>query len=70
MFSDNRDSHGNLVAHAVSFEVDGKSFAVNASKEVILSAGVVQTPQLLELSGLCGSLIAANPARSFEAIGY
>ncbi|KAJ3992156.1 GMC oxidoreductase-domain-containing protein, partial [Lentinula boryana] len=36
----------------VEFIVDGKTFVANACKEVILSAGTVQTPQILELSGI------------------
>jgi choline dehydrogenase-like flavoprotein len=40
------------MASGVQFVVDGKVFVVNASKEVVLSAGAIQTPQLLELSGL------------------
>ena len=41
-----------LIATGVSFTVDGKSYTVSASKEVILCAGAFQSPQLLELSGI------------------
>ncbi|KAJ7764868.1 alcohol oxidase [Mycena metata] len=43
---------GNRVAIGVEFTVDGKIYTVSVSKEVILSAGVIQTPQILELSGV------------------
>ena len=36
----------------VTFLSNGKEFAVSANREVILAAGVVQTPQILELSGI------------------
>ncbi len=36
----------------VEFEVDGKKYVVRADKEVILSAGAFQSPQILELSGI------------------
>ena len=39
------------MANGASFLVGSSTFSVNATKEVILSAGTVQTPQLLELSG-------------------
>ena len=39
-------------ATGVDFVHGGKTYSVNASKEVVLSAGVIQTPQLLELSGI------------------
>ncbi|OQO01177.1 hypothetical protein B0A48_13420 [Cryoendolithus antarcticus] len=39
-------------AKGVSFKYDGKSHEVRATKEVILSAGVIQSPQILELSGI------------------
>ncbi|KAH8102926.1 GMC oxidoreductase [Cristinia sonorae] len=39
-------------AVSVDFTKDGKSFNVAVSKEAILSAGSIQTPQLLELSGV------------------
>ena len=50
-FKRKSDSEGKLIASGVHFVVDGNSFVANASKEVILSAGAIQTPQLLELSG-------------------
>ena len=39
-------------AVSVEFVHDGKLHRVTASKEVILSSGVIQTPQLLELSSI------------------
>ncbi|TCD65365.1 hypothetical protein EIP91_002763 [Steccherinum ochraceum] len=39
-------------AVSVDFVKDGKSFSVAAQKEIVLSAGSFQTPQLLELSGI------------------
>ncbi|KAI0313444.1 GMC oxidoreductase [Amylostereum chailletii] len=49
-----KDNNANdeLVATGVEFFNDGKKYQVNARKEVILSAGAVKTPQLLELSGI------------------
>jgi choline dehydrogenase-like flavoprotein len=40
------------VATGVEFARDGKRHTARVSKEVILSAGVIQSPQLLELSGI------------------
>ncbi|EPS99740.1 hypothetical protein FOMPIDRAFT_1108589, partial [Fomitopsis schrenkii] len=51
---------GDLLATGVVFEVSNKSYLVNASKEVILAAGTVQTPQLLELSGIGNSSILSK----------
>ncbi|KIM78152.1 GMC oxidoreductase [Piloderma croceum F 1598] len=51
-FKRKSDGDGKLIASGVHFVVDGNSFVANASKEVILSAGAIQTPQLLELSGI------------------
>ncbi|KIY71977.1 GMC oxidoreductase [Cylindrobasidium torrendii FP15055 ss-10] len=39
-------------AKGVQLEVKGKIFTVNARREVVLSAGAFQSPQLLELSGI------------------
>ena len=41
-----------LVATGVAFTIDGKSYNASAKREVILSAGAFQSPQLLELSGI------------------
>lgn len=39
-------------ATGVEFQKDGQKYSVKASKEVILSGGVINSPQLLELSGI------------------
>jgi choline dehydrogenase-like flavoprotein len=41
-----------VIACGVRFIHDGKTYAVKARKEVILAAGVFQSPKLLELSGI------------------
>lgn len=41
-----------LVAKGVEFESDGKKYMMRADREVILSAGSFQSPQILELSGV------------------
>ena len=49
------EPHGNsgsLVATGVQVCKGGKEVGVKAAREVILSAGTVQSPQLLELSGI------------------
>ncbi|KAF8876240.1 GMC oxidoreductase-domain-containing protein [Infundibulicybe gibba] len=43
---------GTVVATAVQFQHEGKLFSVKAQREIILCAGALQTPQLLELSGI------------------
>lgn len=43
---------GTKVAKGVEIQVEGTTHQVFAKKEVILSCGVFQTPQLLELSGI------------------
>lgn len=51
----------------VQFVSGSKGYTVNATREVILSAGVYQSPQLLELSGmspiLCttSAVLTVNP---------
>lgn len=43
---------GGYVASGVRFSHNGQEYTVSASREVILSAGTVKSPQLLELSGV------------------
>ncbi|TFY80444.1 hypothetical protein EWM64_g3569, partial [Hericium alpestre] len=47
-----RASDGDYVAKGVEVIKDGNKVVVEATREVILSAGSYQTPQLLELSGI------------------
>ncbi|KAF8691625.1 GMC oxidoreductase, partial [Rhizoctonia solani] len=44
-----------VTARGVSFQFKGTSFTAKAKKEVVLSAGTLLTPQLLELSGIGNS---------------
>ncbi|KAG9127180.1 hypothetical protein FRC07_000330 [Ceratobasidium sp. 392] len=48
----NSTVNGNYTATGVSFVSNSATYTVKARKEVILSAGSLQSPQLLELSGI------------------
>ncbi|KDQ20130.1 hypothetical protein BOTBODRAFT_27544 [Botryobasidium botryosum FD-172 SS1] len=50
-FSSTR-SNEDVQATGVAFTYDGKNFEVKARKEVIVSAGALKSPQILELSGV------------------
>jgi choline dehydrogenase len=43
---------GDAKATGVQFLVDGTTYTVKAKKEVIVCGGVVNSPQILELSGI------------------
>lgn len=45
-------AEGAVTATGIRFTKDGQVYRVSASREVILAAGTIQTPQLLELSGI------------------
>ncbi|KAL1750933.1 hypothetical protein FB107DRAFT_222953 [Schizophyllum commune] len=49
---DNSDAGRGLVAKTVTYVSGGQAYNVTAGREVILSAGAINTPQLLELSGI------------------
>jgi choline dehydrogenase-like flavoprotein len=51
VFSDD-DSNGEKVATGVEFVVHGCQYSASAKREVILCAGTIQSPQILELSGI------------------
>ncbi|KAI9797972.1 MAG: hypothetical protein M1833_005028 [Piccolia ochrophora] len=52
LFSDKRQDQDPLVATGVQFRVKDKSYTVNAKREVVLAAGSINSPQILELSGV------------------
>lgn len=57
IFAPLKDKRNNLVATGLSFTAQGKKYVVDARKEVIISAGTFQSPQLLELSGIGGKYL-------------
>ncbi|KAL0957869.1 hypothetical protein HGRIS_000053 [Hohenbuehelia grisea] len=48
---------GPLVASAVEYLLDGRRIIANASKEVVLAAGTLGSPKILELSGVGNATI-------------
>lgn len=47
-----KEHGGRVSSTGVRFSKDGKQFIIKAKKEVILCCGVINSPQLLELSGI------------------
>jgi choline dehydrogenase-like flavoprotein len=47
-----KSEHGKVNAVGMEFVNDGKQYLVTASREIILCAGAIKTPQVLELSGI------------------
>lgn len=54
------------VAKGARFTHSGSDFEVYASREVIVSAGTVQSPQLLELSGVGAAAILSKAGISVK----
>jgi choline dehydrogenase-like flavoprotein len=54
VFNPTKNSAGLYTATGVSFSYGGTIYTANAKKEIVLSGGVFNTPQLLELSGIGG----------------
>lgn len=52
VFEDAKSANGELVASGVEFIVDGTTHTVKARKEVVVSGGTINSPHLLELSGI------------------
>ncbi|SPO38680.1 related to Glucose oxidase [Pseudozyma flocculosa] len=53
-------TYSGLKATSVSIKSGGRVYSIRANKEVILSAGTVNTPQLLELSGIGGKQLLSS----------
>ncbi|KAE8214346.1 hypothetical protein CF327_g2248 [Tilletia walkeri] len=51
-FSTTKDLFGSYKAKSVSFQTNGETRSLPVNREVIVSAGVVNSPQILELSGI------------------
>ncbi|TGO29852.1 hypothetical protein BPAE_0010g00360 [Botrytis paeoniae] len=60
LFSDSRDEKGDVLATGISYTKDSQSYTVSARKEVILAAGALQTPKLLELSGIGSAALLSD----------
>lgn len=54
--------NSNKEAYGVEFEIDGALHQVRARKEVIVSGGTINSPQLLMLSGI-------GPRKHLESLG-
>ncbi|KAI9731583.1 MAG: hypothetical protein M1834_004704 [Cirrosporium novae-zelandiae] len=52
LFSDKKDSNGDIIATGVQIISKNEEFTISASKEVLICAGTVQSSQILELSGI------------------
>ncbi|KAL9938497.1 hypothetical protein V8E36_002216 [Tilletia maclaganii] len=51
-FGNNKDPSGNLIANGVTYQTGGQTNSLAVRREVIVSGGVVNSPQILELSGI------------------
>ncbi|KAJ7195916.1 alcohol oxidase [Mycena pura] len=67
------NSTGELVAVGVEYLVNNETLTVGASKEVILSAGTIGSPKVLELSGVGNSTIlnaaGVSPVLDLPTVG-
>ncbi|KAI9714895.1 MAG: hypothetical protein M1820_000184 [Bogoriella megaspora] len=56
-----KNSEPDVQAYGVSYVINGEIHSIEANREVILAAGVFQSPKLLELSGIGGQkLLSAH----------
>ncbi|SPO44147.1 related to Glucose dehydrogenase [acceptor] precursor [Moesziomyces antarcticus] len=68
LFGEAKNAAGELVASGVEYSVDGASYTVKARREVVVSGGTINSPHLLELSGIgkAGVLKAAGIEQRIE----
>ncbi|KAF8267309.1 GMC oxidoreductase-domain-containing protein [Lactarius quietus] len=60
LFKDEKSPTGNVVAEGVEFGDGKEKYTARAKREVILCAGALKTPQILEFSGVGNPEILAN----------
>ncbi|KAL8727736.1 MAG: hypothetical protein Q9166_005849 [cf. Caloplaca sp. 2 TL-2023] len=56
-FQPQKDENNNVVATGLTYTSDGTTYTANATREVLITAGTFQSPQLLELSGIGSSAV-------------
>jgi choline dehydrogenase-like flavoprotein len=54
------DESGNYAATGVTYVAEGGSYTASVDKEIIVSAGAIQSPHILELSGIGRSSVLKN----------
>lgn len=47
-----QERDGHYVATGVRYQCQGKDYVASVSREVVVSAGTIKSPQILELSGI------------------
>src|ERR1700722_8573009 len=66
-FASEPDNLGNFIATGVTYSSANKTYVANINKEVIVSGGTFNTPQILELSG---AYTSQRPICGTDGIGH
>ena len=58
--SDTKDSNGNYRATGVTYLSNNQTYTVKVNKDVVVSGGSINSPQILELSGIGNKTLLEN----------